>query len=106
MDELAGKSIKWTFADGPVPNSTFVHTFGEDGSVMWRVEGGSEKAATGHEKQYAAVKVGETALGVSYLAASGYTLTVVLNMDNGQMVGFASNNKEWYPLKGTFEFIT
>jgi hypothetical protein len=29
----------------------------------------------------------------------------VLNLDNGQMFGFASNNKEWYPLKGTFEFI-
>ena len=37
------------------------------------------------------------------LSGSGYTLTVVLNFGDHGLVGFASNDKEWYPLKGTFE---
>ena len=105
MDSLTGKTIRWTFADGPVTGTTFEHTFAEDGSVTWRVVDGPQKGGTGREKSYAAVKVSETTLAISYLAASGYTLTVVLNLGNGHMFGFASNNKEWYPLEGTFEFI-
>ncbi|HEY7635521.1 MAG TPA: hypothetical protein VH763_08260 [Gemmatimonadales bacterium] len=37
------------------------------------------------------------------LQAPGFTLTVVLNFRNHQMVGFASGAKEWYPVGGTFE---
>jgi hypothetical protein len=40
---------------------------------------------------------------VSYLAASGYTLTVVLNFRDHRMVGFASSSKDWHPVQGTFE---
>jgi hypothetical protein len=42
---------------------------------------------------------------VSYLAESGFTITIVLNFGNGRMVGFASNAKEWMPVKGTFEVV-
>jgi hypothetical protein len=42
---------------------------------------------------------------VSYLAASGYTLTVALNFQDQQLIGFASSAKEWYPLRGTFEVM-
>lgn len=104
MDSLTGKTIKWTFVDGPMPGTTFEHTFASDGSVTWRFADGPQEGASGHEKSYGAAKVSETTMAISYLAASGYTLTVVLNPENGRMFGFASNNKEWYALKGTFEF--
>ena len=42
---------------------------------------------------------------VSYLAESGFTLTVALNFEDGQLYGFASNNDEWYPVSGTFEAV-
>jgi hypothetical protein len=40
---------------------------------------------------------------VSYLSESGYTLTVLVNTHNRQLHGFASNEKEWYPLTGSLE---
>ncbi len=40
---------------------------------------------------------------VSYLSGSGYTLTVVLNFDDHRLVGFASNEKQWFPVSGSFE---
>jgi hypothetical protein len=42
---------------------------------------------------------------VSYLASSGYTLTVVLNFQDRSIVGFASGAKEWYPLRGRLEVV-
>ncbi len=30
---------------------------------------------------------------------------MVLNFENSQLFGFASNDKEWYPLTGTFELL-
>ena len=43
---------------------------------------------------------------VSYLAASGYTLTVVLNFSDRQLIGVASSAKEWFPVRGTFAVVT
>jgi hypothetical protein len=40
---------------------------------------------------------------ISYLAASGHTLTVVVNLRTGRVVGFASNEKTWSPLTGTLQ---
>jgi hypothetical protein len=42
---------------------------------------------------------------VSYLAASGFTLTTVLNFADHTIVAFASNDKQWFPIKGTFEEV-
>jgi hypothetical protein len=49
------------------------------------------------------MKVAQNAYAVSYLSASGYTLTVVLNFDDHRLVGFASSDKQWFPVKGSFE---
>jgi len=38
-------------------------------------------------------------------ASSGYTLTVVLNFGDQQLVGFVSGAKEWYPVRGTFQVV-
>jgi hypothetical protein len=42
---------------------------------------------------------------VSYLASSGFTLTVVLNHADNSIVGFASNDKQWFAVKGKFEEV-
>jgi hypothetical protein len=42
---------------------------------------------------------------VSYLAPSGFTLTVVLNFATHDLVGFASDKEHWYPVRGTFETV-
>lgn len=34
-----------------------------------------------------------------------YTLTVALNFETGRLYGFASNDKEWYPVSGTLEEV-
>lgn len=57
------------------------------------------------EKEYGAVKIAENVLAVSYLAASGHTLTVVLNIESKRIAGFASNDKQWMAMTGTFEFV-
>jgi hypothetical protein len=39
------------------------------------------------------------------VGAKGYTLTVVLNLKDKHLAGIASNDKEWHPVKGTFEML-
>ena len=104
-DWIRGKSLRWTFTDGPVAGIPFEHTFNEDGSVVWRGVGGAMKGKSAQEKEYAAVKIGEDVYAISYLAASGHTLTVVLNFKNKHMHGFASNDKTWFSMTGTFETV-
>ena len=65
---------------------------------------GPTKGKNAKEKsQYAATMVTEGVYIVSYLAPSGYTLTVVLNFGDKQLVGFASSAKDWHPVRGTFQ---
>ncbi len=104
-DEIRGKTLRWTFADGPMAGVPFEHNFNEDGSVVWRVLGGPMKGSSAQEKDYAAVKISEDVSAISYLSASGHTLTVVLNFKNKHMNGFASNDKTWFSMTGTFETV-
>jgi hypothetical protein len=39
------------------------------------------------------------------VSASGYTLTVALNLTQGKMVGFASGHDTWVQQRGTFELL-
>lgn len=66
---------------------------------------GPQAGHSGTEEEYAAVEVGDRVYAVSYLARSGYTLTVALDFKRGTMVGFASGEGEWYPGRGTFEVV-
>lgn len=104
-DWIRGKALRWTFADGPMAGIPFEHTFNEDGSVVWRALGGTMKGSSAQEKEYAAVKIGEDVYAISYRSASGHTLTVVLNFKNKHMNGFASNDKTWFSMTGTFETV-
>src|SRR5687768_8132316 len=106
IESLRGKTLRWTFTDGPTAGTTYEHTFGEDGSIGFR---GADKSAKGgftRAKDGTTAKVGDGFFVVSYLAESGFTLTVVLNMNDGTMIGFASNNESWFQQKGTFELAS
>lgn len=102
--EIRGKILRWTWTEGPTQGKTRVHVFHEDGTVEWRDAEAPQKEGPARERvEYAAIQVADGIYVVSYLATSGYTLTVVLNFQNSKMVGFASGTKDWYPVQGTFE---
>ena len=102
-DRVRGKTIRFTWTDGPTKGETHEHVFHADGSVEYhKVAAGAGKKPT-REKQYAAERVSDDVYLVSYLAASGFTLTTALNFRNRTIVAFASNEKQWFPCKGTFE---
>lgn len=105
-NRIRGKTLRWTWTEGPVAGTTHEHDFHQDGTVEWRVVDGPQAGHSAREKAYAAIKVADDVYLVSYLAASGYTLTVALNLRDGTMVGIASNSEAWYPEgRGTFEVV-
>ena len=104
--EIRGKTIRLTWTEGPTKGATHEHVFHEDGTVEWRAMEKPAKGDAAKERpEYGAMKVADGVFAVSYLAASGYTLTVVLNFPGKKMVGFASGAKEWYPVQGTFQLV-
>jgi hypothetical protein len=72
--------------------------------VEWH-DPGSKGGPAKERPEYAAVRVADDVYAVSYLASSGYTLTVVLNFRDHTMAGFASSAKDWHPVRGNFEVI-
>lgn len=111
---IRGRTMRFTWTEGPTKGTTHEHVFHEDGTVEWRdtssqkarATNKQEKSASANEKpKYGAVRVADEIYAVSYLAASGYTLTVVLNFHDHRLAAFASSSKEWYPIQGTFEVV-
>lgn len=102
---IVGKTIQWTYSDGPMATKAFEHTFEEDGAVSYHVVGGKPGAKPTREKKYEVAAVSDDVYAVSYLGSSGYTLTSVLNFESGKVVSFASNEKELVVQHGTFEVI-
>ena len=106
---VRGKTIRMMWTAGPTKGSTHEHVFHEDGTVEWHDPGagkssaGAQAAAAKEKPDYAAVRVADDIYAVSYLAGSGYTLTVVLNFHDETMVGFASSSNDWHPVQGTFQ---
>jgi MoaF N-terminal domain len=112
---IRGKTIRLTWTEGPTKGKTHEHVFHDDGTVEWHDTPGpqkgrptdtQQKGALAKEKpEYAAIRVADDIYAVSYLAPSGYTLTVVLNFREQRTVGFASSSKDWHPVQGTFEVV-
>jgi hypothetical protein len=102
---LSGRTFRWTFEDGPTAGGTYEHTFEPDGSVAFRKMDGSAGGKATREKKYASFEVAPEVQLVSYLAESGYTLTVAMNFETGRIYGFASNDKEWHPVSGRLEIV-
>lgn len=105
MNSLSGQVIRWTFESGPTAGSTYEHTFEPDGSVSFRKVDGDTLGKPKREKKYGSFEVSKGVQLVSYLSDSGYTLTVAMNLDDGRLVGFASNEKDWQPVYGTLEVV-
>ena len=107
QDKIRGKTLRFSFSDGPTAGKTYEHRFHDDGTVTWRDVAASPQPGAsnepGNRPKYAAASVAQNVCAVSYLSGSGYTLTVVLNFDDHRLVGFASNDKQWFPVKGSFE---
>jgi hypothetical protein len=103
-ESLYGKTLRWSFKDGPTKGMTFEHILSGDGGVTWRSTGPGAKDH--HDNASAAVKVSDDVHVVSYLSAeSGYTITAVLNRKTGTVTAFASNGKDWVQQSGTFEVL-
>ena len=106
-DPVKGKTLRWSYEDGPTAGKTFEHDFGNDGRVRYRFADSPEKGGDGSMKgerpKYEAASINDEVFVVSYLAPSGYTLTSVLDAATGTIVSFASNEKELVVQHGTFE---
>ena len=104
-DSIRGRTIRWTWTEGPTAGVTHEHHFRANGTVEWRVLTGPQKGHAAKEEEYAVFEVSDAVYAVSYLADSGYTLTVVLDFASGTMYGFASGNGQWFPGRGTFTVV-
>ncbi len=116
-DLVRGKTIRWTYDDGPMAGKSFEHKFGDDGIVTWRETAGEDRGtkppANGTQKpqkpvavakaKYEVAAINDDVCAVSYLSESGFTLTSVLDFAAGTVVSFASNEKELIPQRGMFE---
>lgn len=112
---IRGATMRFAWTDGPTKGKVYEHIFHDDGTVEWREVGGppakqadrpdSATPARPERVPYAAFEVTPEVYAVSYLASSGFTLTVVLNVSTGHLVGFASGSRAWYPLRGTCERV-
>lgn len=107
-DRIRGHVFRWTWTAGPVAGTTHEHVFNRDGSVIWTCLSGPGKGHSAHEKRYASDRITKDVYAVSYLSASGYALTTILNFRNSSLVGFSSggkNGKDWHPCHGRFEVV-
>ena len=109
-DPIRGKSIRWTYTEGPTKGPQFEHDFGTDGTVVWRMLGQKPASQNGETRperpKYEVEHAGEDVWVVSYLAPSGWTLTTTLDFDEGRIVSIASNEKQLFVQRGTFEVLT
>lgn len=103
-DAVRGKTIRLVWTEGPTKGSTYDHVFHPDGTVEWH-DAGKEAKPSGERPQYTAMDAGDQVCLVSYLAPSGFTLTVALDFRSRRMVGVASGGNDWFPLRGTFELL-
>ena len=109
-DPIRGKTIRWSYDDGPTKGMHFEHSFGKDGVATWReVKGAApvrpSEAKPNERANYQVARVTSDVWAVAYLAPSGWTLTTVLDFDEGTIVSFASNEKQLFVQKGTFEVL-
>lgn len=111
---IRGRTLRFVWTEGPTKGKTHEHVFHQDGTVTWsdvdpsktaKPAGGPPAANAKEKSEYGATRVTDKIYLVSYLAPSGYTLTVVLSFDDEQLMGFASGAKEWYPLRGRFQVV-
>ena len=98
-DPLRGKTLRFTFDDGPMARKTYDHAFGTDGTVTWTdaSDGGAKDANVAPDPdstaRYEFERVNVDIYVVTYLSKAGYTLTSVIDAGTGKLVSVASNEK-------------
>ena len=92
-DLLRGTSVRWTYDDGPMAGKVFEHAFADDGTVTWRDGASPSASAEEPSARYEVAPITDTVYAVSYLAASGWALTTVVDRASRTIVSFASNEK-------------
>ena len=92
-DPIKGKTVRWTYADGPVKGKGFEHHFANDGTVTWK-EAGDTKPSADSSAKYEFERINDDVYVVSYLSGHGYTLTTIVDQRTGKIVSVASNEKE------------
>jgi hypothetical protein len=104
IDTLRGRTIRWSFTDGPTAGTVYEHVIDDDGSIGFR---GADKpgAELTRTRSGAAVKISDDVFALSYLSESGFTLTALLNVARMDVLAFASNEASWFQQRGTFEFV-
>lgn len=100
--DLSGKTVRWTYADGPMKGKHFEHSFGTDGTVTWK-EAGDAKPSADSKAKYQFQRISEQVYVVSYLSSHGFTLTTVVDEASGAIVSFASNEKDLVVQRGSLE---
>ena len=107
-DPLAGRTFRWTFNDGPTAGKTYEHVFSTDGTVVFREANAAPQGAPTGEQQpgakYASFQIAPNTHLVSYLSNTG-TAQCRDESRHKQLHGFASNDKEWHPVKGTVDVV-
>lgn len=104
-DRIRGKTIQWTFKNGPMAKQTFEHVFLKNGSLKFRAVDNAGKGKTTRVKKYDVAKVNSDVYAVSYLGPSGYTLSTVLDFRKRRLIAFASNEKSLTVQEGTFKVV-
>ena len=99
-DRIIGRTVGWTFRDGPTKGKRFEHRFRPDGWVDY-----GEAGKPAGQARYEVAEVGAASVALSYLGKSGYTLTTVLDLEAGTCVAFASNEQRLVVQHGTFEVL-
>ena len=108
-DPIRGKTVFFTFDDGPMAKKTFAHVFNDNGTVEFSVVGADAPSPPTKEPKktsdtkYESAPVGGQAFAVSYLSPAGYTLTTILDFETRRLVAFSSNEKMLSMQHGTFE---
>ena len=107
-DPNRGKTIRWTYADGPVKGKAFEHHFTNDGTVSWKeaadqqpsadsktAKDAKDGSANDSSAAYEFARINDDVYVFSYLSSSsGYTLTTIVDERTGKITSFASNEKE------------
>jgi hypothetical protein len=101
-DPVRGRTIRWTWKDGPEKGSLMEHVFREDGHMLLRAVNGRRTESARVERKYESTRMEQDLYTVSYRTAAGATVTVFLNFKKGTLLGFSSDSEGWYPSRGTF----
>jgi hypothetical protein len=104
-DPVAGKTLVWTFSDGPMAHRSFQHRFGVDGRLTWQALGAEATGSPSDELPYEVAPLGRNGCVVSYLGDNGQTSTIALDFETQLLVAFISTATSLTMQHGTFEII-